>query len=138
MPRSGPERHIVAVMGAVCGLLWGYSIPTYMNMHWVWRLLAIPSALAIGGPLWYRAVTATPAEAIYLIPVSKSERVVTTLTGTMLGLGAGFGWPWAITKAFPPFIVAIPLGVTLAVVFGTIGWRHPALFFKIGPFECTA
>lgn len=49
MSKSGAERYIVAVIGGGCGLLWGYTIPMNMHLHWGWRLLAIPAALIIGG-----------------------------------------------------------------------------------------
>jgi hypothetical protein len=129
MPKNQIEGAVVAVVAAACAATWGYAIPSYLSVDRRWQLLALPAGLLAGAIAWTRYGSRPRAPGLAL-EVSMAERLAVTAGAIIIGAAGGVFIPLGLTRSFPRWIVAVPLGMLLALVLGLIAWNNPALFFK--------
>lgn len=123
-------RIFLTTVTAVCGALWGYAIPSYVSDDWRWRLLALPAGALCGVLVWTRYEARQVVDPFSAVDVSSSERLGVTIAAVFIGACGGIFLPLGLTRSFPKWTVAVPLGMLLAIVFGLCAWRNPAMFFK--------
>ncbi len=127
---NGMARVFITAVSAICAGLWGYAIPSYISGDWRWRLLGLPASVLCGAVVWLRygarPVVASFAEA----EVSTPERVAVTVAAVLIGAVGGVFIPLGLTRSFHRWTVAVPLGMLLAIILGSIAWHNPAMFFK--------
>lgn len=130
MPANDMAKIFITAVSALCGALWGYAIPSYLSEDWRWRILALPAGALCAAVVWWR-YGARPVVAPFAeMDVSVTERVVVTVAAVLMGACGGVFIPLGLTRSFPKWTVAVPLGMLLAIIFGALAWRNPAMFFK--------
>jgi hypothetical protein len=132
--RNKSEKVVVPILAAVCAAFWGYCVPANLPVAPLWRLIALPAALLVGGlmVLRYRAVLSAPAALEMSGPeaASATERLIITCGAVVTGLVGGFIIPGVLTRHFPRLTVAVPLSLLLALLLGLYAWHNPEMFFK--------
>jgi hypothetical protein len=130
MPANDVARIFITTVSAVCAALWGYAIPFYLSESWWWRLAALPAGALCGFLVWQRYSTRSVVDPFAEVDVSTPQRVAVTVGAALIGVCGGLFIPFVLTRSFPKWTIAAPLGTLLAILLGLIAWHNPGLFFK--------
>lgn len=130
MPANEVARVFITTVSAVCAALWGYAVPFCLSPNWWWRLAALPAGALCGVLVWQRYGARPVVDPFAEVDVSTPQRVAVTIGASVIGVCGGIFIPFVLTRSFPKWTIAAPLGMLLAILLGLIAWHHPALFFK--------